>query len=256
MTQPSVNVAAIVVAAGSGTRMGGVDKLFAPLAGRPLLAHTLAAFQECPAVTRVVLVLSPASLERGRKLVRDCGFDKVSQVCVGGSRRQDSVRLGLEALGPCYVVAVHDGARPLLTSDLIVRGLDAAGETGAAVPAIPIAYTVKDAGPDGTVLRTLDRSRLWAVQTPQVFRYDLLLRAHREAAADPSTLRLGSGQAWLRAGYTDDAAMLEALGLPVRLFPGSSTNLKITTPDDLRLAEALLEIETRNSQVEARPAPT
>lgn len=252
MPQPSTAVGAVVVAAGSGTRMAApsasagqaLDKLFAPLAGRLLLAHTLAAFQRCAPVQRLVLVLSPANLERGRQLVQTHGLDKVSEICSGGPRRQDSVRLGLQALGACQWVAVHDGARPLVTPDLILRGLEAARDTGAAVPALPLADTVKEArperrrraGPDPLVRRTLDRGRLWAVQTPQIFRYDLLLRAHREVTAD----------------VTDDAAMLEALGLPVRLFQGSRRNIKVTTPEDLRLAEAILQIETRNSQPETR----
>ncbi len=181
---------------------------------------------------RIALVLSSANLQQGRDLATEYGIDKVSAVCVGGPRRQDSVRLGLEALGECDWVLVHDGAR-LLVSPLISEGLEAAQETGAAVPAVPITDTVKSAGPDGTVERTLDRGRLWAAQTPQVFRYDLLLRAHREVTADPSTS--------LRAGYTDDAAMLETLGLPVKLYPGSPLNIKVTNLEDLRTAEAVLE---------------
>ncbi len=223
---------AIVVAAGSSARMRGpstgsgqaLDKLFAPLAGRPLLAHVLSRFQESPAVDRIALVLSSENLEQGRDLVTEYGMTKISPICLGGPRRQDSVRLGLEALGECDWVLVHDGAR-LLVNPLISEGLEAAQETGAAVPALPIADTVKSAGPDGTVERTLDRSRLWAAQTPQVFRYDLLLRAHREITAD----------------VTDDAAMLEALGLPVKLYPGSPLNIKVTNLEDLRTAEALLE---------------
>ncbi|HEU4759533.1 MAG TPA: 2-C-methyl-D-erythritol 4-phosphate cytidylyltransferase [Dehalococcoidia bacterium] len=222
-----VEVGAIVVAAGSGARMGGVDKLFAPLAGRPLLAHTLAAFAACPAVDRLVLVLSSASLERGRALLDEVAPGRGWRVCAGGARRQDSVRLGLAALGACEWVAVHDGARPLVTPELIRGGLEAACETGAAVPAVPLADTVKEAGPDGLVVRTLDRSRLYAVQTPQVFRYDLFFRAHREVTA----------------GVTDDAAMLEALGLPVKLFPGDRNNIKVTTPEDMRFVEALLKTE-------------
>ena len=225
-------VGAIIVAAGGSSRMRGSDKLFATIGGRPLLAHTLARFQDSPLVHRIVLVLSAANLERGRALAEEEGIDKLSALCEGGPRRQDSVRLGLEALSQCDWVLVHDGARPLVTTELIERGLAAARETGAAVPAVPLADTVKLAAPDGTVERTLDRKGLWAAQTPQVFRYDLLLRAHREVTADPSTA--------LRAGYTDDAAMLEALGLPVKLFEGSAANTKVTTPDDLRLAEALL----------------
>jgi len=216
---------AIIVAAGGSSRMGGADKLFADLGGRPLLARALARFQESPLVERIVLVLSAANLERGRTLAAEFGIDKLSALCEGGPRRQDSVRLGLEALGPCEWVLVHDGARPLVTTALIERGLAAARETGAAVAAVPIADTVKVAAPDGTVEQTLDREGLWAAQTPQVFRYDLLLRAHREVTAE----------------VTDDAAMLEALGLPVKLYEGSAANIKVTTPEDLRLAEALLQ---------------
>lgn len=242
-----MGVGAIVAAAGASTRMAGpsagsgqaADKLFAPLAGRPLLAHVLASIQECSLVHRIVVVLSSANLERGRDLVVECGLDKVSAVCQGGPRRQDSVRLGLEALGKCQWVVVHDGARPLVTADLIQRGLEAARETGAAIPVVPIADTVKLVTEDGTVERTVDRSRLWAAQTPQVFRYDLLLRAHREVTAD----------------VTDDAAMLEALGLPVKLYPGSPLNIKVTTREDMRLAEALLEAQIRNSKLETRPFP-
>ena len=204
-----------------------LDKLFARLAGRPLLAHVLGRLQGCHHIDRIVLVLSAANLQRGRDLVADYGIGKVSTVCRGGPRRQDSVRLGMEALsasGGCEWVLVHDGAR-LLVEPVISRGLEAAQETGAAVPAIPIADTVKVAGPDGAVESTLDRSRVWAAQTPQVFRYDLLLRAHREVKDD----------------ITDDAAMLEALGLPVKLYPGSPLNIKVTSPEDLRLAEALLQ---------------
>src|SRR5438093_6051716 len=214
---------AIIVAAGSGTRMAGADKLFTEVADRPLLAHAIAPFQECASIDRIVLVMAPLNLKRGRELVERYAFTKVTALVKGGERRQDSVRLGLEALGECEYVAVHDGARPLVTAELIEGGLEAARETGAAAPAIPIADTVKEVGPDGIVLRTLDRSRLWAVQTPQVFRYDLLLRAHREITAD----------------VTDDAAMVEALGEPVRLVEGSRANIKVTTVEDLTLIEAL-----------------
>jgi len=214
---------AIIVAAGSGTRMAGADKLFTEVAGQPLLAHAIAPFQECASIDRIVLVMAPLNLKRGRDLVERYGFTKAIALVKGGERRQDSVRLGLEALGGCEYVAVHDGARPLATPELIARGLEAARETGAAAPALPIADTVKEAGPNGIVLRTLDRSRLWAVQTPQVFRYELLLRAHREITAD----------------VTDDAAMVEALGEPVRLFEGSRANIKVTTVEDLTLIKAL-----------------
>jgi len=204
--------------------MAGADKLFTEVAGRPLLAHAIAPFQECASIERIVLVMAPLNLKRGRELVERYGFTKAATLVKGGERRQDSVRLGLEALGEREYVAVHDGARPLVTTGLIERGLQAARETGAAAPAVPIADTVKEVGPEGVVLRTLDRSHLSAVQTPQVFRYELLMRAHREVTED----------------VTDDAAMVEALGERVRLFEGSRANVKVTTVADLELAAALL----------------
>ena len=211
--------------------MGGADKLWARLASRtgrerPLLAYAVAAFQQCAAVARIVLVVAEEAVERGRALARDEVFDKVCAVVAGGARRQDSVRAGLEALGPSAWVIVHDGARPLITVDLIERGLAEAQETGAACCALPAADTVKEANEAGHIARTLNRSRLWLAQTPQVFRYDLLLEAHRRPSAGRDA--------------SDDAALVEALGVPVRLYPGSPHNLKVTTPEDLALVQALL----------------
>lgn len=219
-------VGAIVVAAGRSLRMRGLNKLFAPLGDRPLLAHTLSAFQSCPVVDRVVLVLAADNLARGQALAEREGLDKVCAVCLGGRRRRDSVWAGLEALGPCAWVAVHDGARPFVTPHLIAQGLDAARETGTAICAVPAQDTVKRVDEQGCVLRTLDRQRLWLIQTPQVFRYDILREAHQRS----------------RRPATDDAALVERLGHRVRVFPGSPHNLKVTTPEDLTLAEALVTL--------------
>jgi 2-C-methyl-D-erythritol 4-phosphate cytidylyltransferase len=221
----SDTLGAIIVAAGSGERMRGVDKLFTEVAGRPLLAHAIAPFQEYAAVSSIVVVLSPQNLKRGRDVVQQGGFSRVEQLVHGGARRQDSVRFGLEALGPCDYVAVHDGGRPLSTPALIERGLAAARETGAAVPGVRIPDTVKEAGEEGLVTRTVDRSRLWAVQTPQVFRRELLERAHHAISSD----------------VTDDAAMVEALGEAVRVFEGDRRNLKVTVAEEIELVRALLE---------------
>jgi 2-C-methyl-D-erythritol 4-phosphate cytidylyltransferase len=217
--------------------MVGVDKLFSEVSGRPLLAHAIYAFETCPAIERVVLVLSKRNLDRGRELVKRFGFTKVVGAVLGGERRQDSVRLGLEALGECDYVAVHDGARPLVTRNLIERGIEAARETGAAVPVIPLADTVKEAATDGLVIRTLDRGRLWAAQTPQVFSYELLSRAHREITVD----------------MTDDAAMVEALGEPVRLFEGDRRNLKVTTAGDLELVSVIVAATSASSRSQRAP---
>jgi 2-C-methyl-D-erythritol 4-phosphate cytidylyltransferase len=204
--------------------MGGRDKLFAIVGGKPLLAYALTAFDACRGVDRVVLVLSPENMERGRELVAEAGFSKVVAVCQGGERRQDSVCNGLETLASCQWVVVHDGARPLVTADLIERGLEAAKETGAAIAALPIGDTVKEVEASGLVGRTLGRGQLWAAQTPQVFRYDILREAHQRAQGE----------------VTDDAALVEKLGYQVRVFEGSPHNIKVTTAADLALVEALL----------------
>jgi 2-C-methyl-D-erythritol 4-phosphate cytidylyltransferase len=208
--------------------MDGIDKLWAPLSGpevtRPLLAHGLAAFQAAPSVNRAVLVVSDNAIERGMSLVRGHGFDKVGAVVRGGARRQDSVRAGLDALGACDWVAVHDGARPLVTVELIEQGLMEAQETGAACPVVPVPDTVKEIDDGGFAVHTLDRGQLRLAQTPQVFRHELLKRAHAQVTSEA----------------TDDAAMVEALGVRVRLFPGARRNVKVTTPEDLALVHALL----------------
>jgi len=214
----------VIAAAGRGQRFGEGDKLFAQLAGRSLIAHTLMAFEVCRAVHTVVLVLAEENLERGCRLVDAAGLDKVAVICPGGPRRQDSVRLGLEALPVCRWVVVHDGARPLVTAALIEAGLAAAAETGAAIAAAPLADTLKEVAGDGLITKTLGRRNLWCAQTPQVFDYELLREAHRQAEGDA----------------TDDAALVEALGRRVKVFPGSPRNLKVTTAADLALAQALV----------------
>ena len=219
-------VGVIIVAAGSSTRMEGVDKTFAPLQGRPLITHTLDRFEECSSVSEIVLVLAAGSLDYGRSLVHDRGYRKVSQVCAGGARRQDSVRAGLYALEPCRWVMVHDGARPGLDLALLQRGLEAvaASPHGAAIAGVPVKDTIKVVDGDGTVTDTPPRETLWAAQTPQIFGYDLLCRAHAQFQGDA----------------TDDAMMVEALGCKVGVFPGSYENLKVTTPEDLMVMEAVL----------------
>ena len=209
--------------------MAGRDKLWAPIAGtngrlRPLLAYSLAVFQASSSIERIVLVTNQATLDQARALVREERLDHVCAVVPGGATRQDSVRAGLEALGDCTWVVVHDGARPLVTEELIERGLDAAKETGAACCALPVPDTVKESDADGRIVRTIDRSRLWLAQTPQVFRHDLLMQAHRQS----------------NERTTDDAALLEARGIDVRLYHGSPRNVKVTTPEDLAVVKALL----------------
>ena len=222
---PHPRVGVVVVAAGASHRMGGVDKVFVPLAGLPLITYSLRAFQEALGIESVVLVLAEAQVQRGAQLVADAKLTKVSAITSGGARRQDSVAAGLRSLDGCEILMVHDGARPLIDQDVIARGLEAVAETGAASAAVAVTDTIKTAGADMVVSGTLDRNSLWSAQTPQVFRADLLAKAHRDVADD----------------VTDDAAMVEALGGKVKLFLGSYENIKVTTPEDLFLAKAILE---------------
>lgn len=217
---PAPRVGAIIVAAGAGERMAGVDKIFAPILGRPLVAWTVSAFEQCPAVDEIVLAVHRSTIQQGRALAQAEGWRKLSQVCRGGPRRQDSVREALWRLGKCDWVVIHDGDRPCIVPDLILRGLSAARETGAAVPGIPVYDTVKRTGSDGLVAETLDRAGLWLIQTPQVFAYGALWAAHEAGGADA----------------TDDAALLERRGHAVSVFPGSPDNLKVTVPADLETA--------------------
>ena len=221
---PDVGLGVVVVAAGRSTRMGGTDKTFANVHGRPLVAHTLRRLSQADAVSRIALVVADGSVARANAMIAERRIDKVIAVCAGGERRQDSVYAGLLALGHCRWVAVHDGARPCITDDVLQRGLDAAQRWSAAVAAVPVKDTIKVVGEDDVVTNTPERSTLWAAQTPQVFDYRLLMRAHQLASAD----------------YTDDAAMVEALGHAVRVFLGSYENLKVTTPEDLVFVSQLL----------------
>lgn len=221
---PGLPVGVVIVAAGEGRRMGGLDKIGATLLGRPLLAWTVAPFQRSSLVDRIVLVLREEMLAWGRELVEQEGWTKVGAVCAGGLRRQDSVCAGLQELRDCEWVIVHDGARPCVEEVLIQRGLAEAQETGAAVAAIPVLDTVKRADEVGTILATLPRDGLWMAQTPQVFRYDIIAHAHRGRPEEA----------------TDDAALVERLGYQVRVFPGTLANFKVTLPEDLRLAELVL----------------
>ena len=238
MTHPhpaSESVGAIVAAAGDSRRMAGVDKQFVPIGGRLLLWHCLDVLARCESVGAVALVLSERNLEAARDMVAANGWGKVTAVTTGGLRRQDSVRRGLETLGHCDWVIVHDGARPFLDAGMIERGLCAAAETGAAVAAVPVKDTIKVADDNLNVLDTPPRNSLWAVQTPQVFRREVLAKAHRQVTED----------------VTDDAAMVERMGVTVKLFQGSYTNIKVTTPDDVIAAEAILDALRQSEAAEA-----
>ena len=203
--------------------MNGIDKVLAPLGDRPVLSYVLAAFDGCNLISQIVVVVNEKSLEACQQLITKEGLSKPIDVCVGGKRRQDSVAAGLKQLKACDWVVIHDGARPLVTEELIEEGLKAAQETGAAVAAVPVTDTIKIAGDDRIVYQTPPRQNLWAVQTPQVFRIDIISKAYQKA----------EGEA------TDDASLVEKAGFMVKLYMGSYDNIKITTPQDLLIAEAL-----------------
>jgi 2-C-methyl-D-erythritol 4-phosphate cytidylyltransferase len=219
------NIVAIIVAAGWGKRMGGVDKIFAPLAGRPLLTWVLDTFNRCKLIDQIIVVLSEENLKQGERLVLERDWSKVSDVCLGGEERQRSVANGLKLIKDCSWVVIHDGARPLVTEVMIENGLKAAEESGAAVAAVPVTDTIKLADDNGFVLGTPPRNRLWAVQTPQVFRFDIITEAHNKA----------------EGMVTDDAALVERLEYKTKLYMGSYDNIKITTFSDMALAEILLK---------------
>jgi len=222
-SQPKVG--AIIAAAGESRRMSGIDKVLALLGGKPVISYVLDAFEECESISQIVVVVSKDNTEKCRELIAENKYAKPIEVCVGGKRRQDSVVAGLKQLDKCGWVVIHDGARPLVTRELIERGLEVAQETGAAVAAVPVTDTVKIADDDQIVLETPPRQNLWAVQTPQVFRFDIISKAYQKAAGD----------------VTDDASLVERLGHKVKLYMGSYDNIKITNPDDLILAGVLLK---------------
>ncbi|WP_207713022.1 2-C-methyl-D-erythritol 4-phosphate cytidylyltransferase [Desulfofundulus sp. TPOSR] len=230
---PLDSVFGVVVAAGRSVRMGqGVNKQFLPLSGLPVLARSLRVFEEAVPVKGYVLVVAEGEVDRASRLAcQEWGCRKLLAVVSGGERRQDSVRKGLEALpAEAEIVLVHDGARPLVGVEELVAVASEAARWGAATLAVPVKDTVKEAGTDGFVVRTLPREVLWLTQTPQGFKCSLLREAHRRAEAE-------------KISATDDASLVEALGHRVKLVPGSYRNIKITTPEDLAVAEALLEIE-------------
>ncbi len=214
----------VVVAAGRSARMGGTDKTFTEVQGAPLIVHTLRRLAASEAVEAIVLVVAAAAVSEAETLAGRFGIGKITSICAGGARRQDSVYAGLLALGQRRWVAIHDGARPGVAADVLTRGLEAVRRCNAAIAAVPVKDTIKVVGAEGLITHTPERAVLWAAQTPQVFEYRLLLEAHRNAPGD----------------FTDDAAMVEAMGHPVRVFRGNYDNLKVTTPEDLAMVERVI----------------
>jgi 2-C-methyl-D-erythritol 4-phosphate cytidylyltransferase len=220
---------AIIVAAGKGNRMGaGKNKQFIDIEGKPVLCYTLEALSKCPAVEEIVLVCAGDEIEYCRGgIVEKYGFDKVKSIVAGGAERQDSVYSGLSAAKGCAVVLIHDGARPFVTNRILEEGIRHAEEYGASACGVTPKDTIKVKDQSGFSERTLDRSRLFSVQTPQCFKLDLILGCY-EKLLDDETL------------FTDDTSVAEHFGHKVFLYEGSYENIKITTPEDLAVAESIL----------------
>ena len=217
---------AVIVAAGSASRMGGIDKVMAPIGGEPMIVRTIRAFQQCDAIREIVIVTRQDLIVPIMDLCHE--FDKVQMVIVGGASRPESVAAGLSALSDkVKLVAVQDGARPLVSWQVIDRTVRAANSYNAAAPAIPVKDTIKVVS-GGIVKETPNRSALQAVQTPQVFDIDLLRGALQQAADDGAQI-------------TDDCSAVERLGMSVKIVEGDERNIKVTTPLDLKIAELFLE---------------
>lgn len=224
----TLTCSAVIVAAGSARRMEGIDKILAPLGELPVLVHTLYAFQDCPDVSEVIVVTREDMLIAAGDLCRQFGLDKVKKVVVGGAERIHSVQAGLsEVRSDAALIAIHDGARPLLPQTVLREVISCAARTGAAAPALPLTDTIKRVE-NGLAVETIDRGTLFAVQTPQVFDADLIRAATQKALTDSELL-------------TDDCAAVERMGMKVSLTQGSRENLKLTTPFDLVEARAILE---------------
>jgi 2-C-methyl-D-erythritol 4-phosphate cytidylyltransferase/2-C-methyl-D-erythritol 2,4-cyclodiphosphate synthase len=264
-----IATSAVIPASGLGRRLNSDrGKAFTDIGGMPLIARTIAVFQNSPAIDEIVLIAQSDRIEDARALADQFGFSKVASIVPGGEVRQDSVRNGIAAVSKSSdIIAIHDGARPFVTPEIIQASIDAACEDSAAIVAVPVIDTIKSSstnplarslaglstvssakvgdGREGNPDRrfvgsTLDREKLWAIQTPQTFRRDVILTAFERAYAD---------------GFvgTDDASLVERMGIPVRIVQGSYENIKITTPTDLRLAEAIMESRGTSRERVSRP---
>lgn len=223
---PLERCGAVIVAAGNASRMGGIDKVMAELGGEPMIVRTVRAFQQSAVITEIVVVTREDLVGSISRLCS--GMDKLKMIVVGGKSRQESVKFGLNALSKeCRLAAVHDGARPLISDAVIERTVRAAHTYKAAAPGIPVKDTIKITQ-GGLIASTPDRSTLCAIQTPQVFDFDLLRGALKKAEEDEAVL-------------TDDCSAVERLGMSVRVVEGDERNLKVTTPMDLKIAQMMLE---------------
>ncbi|MGB9678886.1 MAG: 2-C-methyl-D-erythritol 4-phosphate cytidylyltransferase [Thermoanaerobacteraceae bacterium] len=224
-------VSVVIVAAGRGKRMGeSINKVFLNLNGKPVLYHTINAFENLPAVQEIILVVSKGEIKYCKENIVDkFRFTKVKKIVEGGEERQQSVFNGLMSVNEkATIIAIHDGARPLITSEVILQAIEAAYIYKAVGVGVPVKDTIKVVNNQNVVINTPDRRTLWSIQTPQVFEKEIILNAHKKAIADGF------------AG-TDDTVLIERMGIDVMLVEGDYKNIKITTPEDLIIAEAFLK---------------
>lgn len=220
----------VIVAAGRGKRMGAdVNKQYLELNGKEILAHTIEKFQTCNEITDIIIVTGKDEIRHCNKhICEKYGFSKVKNIVAGGKERQDSVYNGLLAVSEqAHIVLIHDGARPLIKNQQIKESIKVAAEVGACVVGVPVTDTVKICDADQLVTQTPSRDTLWAIQTPQTFKYDLIMRAYKEGIEKKLVV-------------TDDSMMVEALGWPVKVVSGRYDNIKITTPEDLVIAKNMM----------------
>lgn len=228
-----MSVGVVIPAAGQGKRMGTKEsKQFLLFENQPILIHTIRVFETHPSIDEIIVVMKEDEIARTRSLIQEEGFSKVTQVIAGGAERQESVFRGIQSI-KTDLVLVHDAVRPFVSHQAIDRLLESVQMHGAAILAVPMKDTVKQVDDAGIVEMTPDRSRLWSVQTPQAFRREWLLEAHQ----------LGAEREQLA---TDDSMLVEELGIDVRVVEGEYTNIKITTPDDLILAESIQQMRRRH----------
>lgn len=220
---------AVILAAGLGKRMqAGHNKQFIEICGQSVLTHTLTVFAQIPEIAKIVLVVRAGEEDTCQNMIPEIAENK-TVLAIGGKERQDSVHNGIRAITwECEYILIHDGARPLVTEEVIRRTLLAAQNSGAAICAVPVKDTIKQADSDGNVLATIPRESLWAAQTPQVFQADLIRRAYENA--------------YVHNHYgTDDASLVEYLGEKIKIVTGDYENIKITTPEDIPTAEQILQ---------------
>jgi 2-C-methyl-D-erythritol 4-phosphate cytidylyltransferase len=219
---------AIIPAAGQGRRFGSA-KQFQLLAGKPLFLHAVETFESSPLIAGICLPVPETDIESVKAWIEKGSLKKILKIVPGGKERQDSVRKGFEAIPPCDLIIVHDGVRPLVTRELIEKTIRGAQECGSCVVGLPLKETTKRVNPEMFIRETVDRTTLWGIQTPQAFRYEIFQKALEKAQAD-------------RFLGTDEAMLVERIGVKIKVIEGSPYNIKITTPEDLRIAESLLSL--------------